>query len=60
MDLTKNDVDFIINTLKNYSAQSIQATGLQHLYDEAMNIWVPKVKDSASAFAHIEQNKSDA
>ncbi len=57
LDLTKSDVIFLTNHLKDVTQEEIEQSGMKALYDEAISIWVPRTKDSASSFSYIEQIK---
>ncbi|MFA6190959.1 MAG: hypothetical protein WC665_01275 [Sulfurimonas sp.] len=62
LDTTSSDVKYIqkqFDTLK-ITDQEINESGLENLYKETVEAWLPTVKDASSSFVKIEEFKKDA
>lgn len=59
LDMTASDINYIrgqFDFLK-ITEDEIKKSGLEGLYKEALEVWLPNVKDAASAFVKIEELK---
>lgn len=62
LNTTSSDVKYIQNQFEDLKItnKEINESGLENLYKETVEVWLPTVKDASSSFVKIEEFKKDA
>ena len=62
LDLTANDISYVKKQFEDLGVtdEEIKQSGLENLYKEAIDVWIPSVKNSSSSFIKIQEFKKNA
>ena len=62
LDKTASDIKYIQNQFDvlDITDEEITESGLENLYKETVEVWLPTVKDASSSFVKLEEFKKDA